>query len=167
MNKKILEETQEYAINKLTRQIEVVASAYLDGYNSAKGIVTYDDIEYIDLGLPSGTLWATKYIGATEESPFGIKMVYNDANRYKLPSYEQWKELSKCKRTCGESIITFTGLNGNKLILPLEHHHKRFWMANKIPDEDFRVDQICFDSKLGIYYSIGYVGDSNSVITVL
>lgn len=139
----------------------------MDGYNSAKGIVTYDDIEYIDLGLPSGTLWATKYIGATEESPFEIKMVYNDANRYKLPSEEQWRELNKCRRTYGDHNIIFTGLNGNKLILPVDSYWKRFWMANKAPDENFQVEQIGFCGQGRIEYLKGYVGDSNSVITVL
>ena len=38
------------------------------------GQVNYNkkiEIEYVDLGLPSGTLWATHYLGATEDNPSG------------------------------------------------------------------------------------------------
>ena len=41
----------------------------LEGTNS---IVFEDEYEYVDLGLPSGTLWATKNVGAESEEDFGL-----------------------------------------------------------------------------------------------
>jgi flagellar biosynthesis GTPase FlhF len=52
------------------------------------------DVKFIDLQLPSGTLWATEYIG---------EMTYREAKkRYHLPTLEQINEL---KRECKLTII--------------------------------------------------------------
>ena len=40
---------------------------------------TYD---YVDLGLPSGTLWATKNVGATNETDYGLYFQWGDTQGY-------------------------------------------------------------------------------------
>ena len=67
--------SQEGEIVRLTAtELEVFNSIYLRIDNEQKGIVditeindvsgTYQGHDYVDLGLPSGTLWATMNVGA-------------------------------------------------------------------------------------------------------
>lgn len=51
-----------------------------------------ESIQYIDLGLPSGTLWADRNTGA--EGKYKLGALYDKANAPgKLPSYDQCAEL--------------------------------------------------------------------------
>lgn len=40
-------------------------------YNYLLGYVDFEEHEYVDLGLPSGTLWATMNVGATAPEEYG------------------------------------------------------------------------------------------------
>ena len=72
--------------------------------------------EFIDLDLPSGTLWAT------ENEP--EKYQFNKARKIfceQLPSIKSWEELIKnCRRESDieHKRLILTGPNGNKLYLP-------------------------------------------------
>lgn len=72
-------------------------------------------MNYIDLGLPSGTLWAE-----TNEKGFYTFDEAQEKYGAKVPSVEQWKELLKCfKRWDDERKgLEILGENGNKLFLP-------------------------------------------------
>jgi len=58
-------------------------------------------LEYVDLGLPSGTLWATCNIGAEKFSDFGDYLTWEEGDNavfllrggWSLPTKEQWEEL--------------------------------------------------------------------------
>lgn len=80
-----------------------IEKAYLQGYNDAVEEnskehikIVEDGIEYIDLGLPSGTLWALNH-------PKFIS--YHDAQKLNIPTKAQIDELVKFVRweiyTCG------------------------------------------------------------------
>ena len=70
----IIEKAKEYAEEKAIKGINaLVEQAYLDGYNDGlkhheneKLALIKDGVEYVDLGLPSGTLWSLKYVKAKE-----------------------------------------------------------------------------------------------------
>ena len=92
----------------------IVNTYQINQYESKSG--------YVDLGLPSGTLWK-KVNEGTETTNFGQSYyTYNEAvNRFgnQLPSLTQWEEL---QRNCtwswtgeGYSVI---GVNGNAIYLP-------------------------------------------------
>lgn len=70
---------------------------------------------YVDLGLPSGTLWKDK----NESDDY---YTYDRASRLygsKLPSKEQWEELKKhCGWVWNGSEYKVTGQNGSSIILP-------------------------------------------------
>ena len=51
-----------------------------------QNIIHYD---YVDLGLPSGTLWATKNIGAETETDFGLYFAWGETKGYYYPSEEK------------------------------------------------------------------------------
>ena len=38
--------------------------------------------EYVDLGLPSGTLWATMNVGASSETDYGLYFAWGETQGY-------------------------------------------------------------------------------------
>lgn len=89
------EQAREYAINVLEEQIGIVAKAYMDGYNAAKGIYVNNGTNYIDLGLPSGTRWSSFFDGG--ERKWNL-YTWQDAKALNIPSREQYLELKEnCK----------------------------------------------------------------------
>lgn len=74
---------------------KVYADGYREGYNDCKEDIPVDLRyvlnKYVDLGLPSGTLWAAGYeTGKDGELLF---LSYEKATAYRIPTEEQWKEL--------------------------------------------------------------------------
>ena len=100
----INERAEKYAEGKANEAItKAIAQAYLDGYRD--GYKDHEEeipvdlrdnkTEYIDLGLPSGTLWADRYESEGGKTLF---LTYEEASKYNLPSDEQWNELlSLCR----------------------------------------------------------------------
>lgn len=85
-----------------------------------------NNITFVDLGLPSGTLWASRNIGAHSQGNSGIyisKPVTFHHNGYKIPTKEQFEELRhECKwkwttknYKYGYKVI---GKNGKSIFLP-------------------------------------------------
>lgn len=88
--------------------------------------------EYVDLGLPSGTLWATMNVGASSPTDCGTE--YSDTSfgwgdYWVLPTEEQWNELvSNCTVTHNGTAamaqysniyFTFTSnSNSNSIVTP-------------------------------------------------
>lgn len=95
----ILENAEKYAEGKANQAItKAIAEAYIEGYKAG-----YKDreeeipmglrdnkTEYVDLGLPSGTLWASDYEKSDGKY---IYLPYEKAKRMNLPTEEQWEEL--------------------------------------------------------------------------
>lgn len=83
---------KEYAESKVNDALkQVVADAYMAGYNAGyqDGIdkVAQDSVseetEFVDLGLPSGTLWASDYVKDGDEVLF---LPYPEAQKYDIPT---------------------------------------------------------------------------------
>ena len=100
----ILEQADKYAEGKANEAItKAIADAYIEGYKAG-----YKDreeeipmelrdnkTEYIDLGLPSRTLWSTDY---EELDRKYLYLPYEKAEYLKIPTKEQWEELkTSCK----------------------------------------------------------------------
>ena len=90
------EKTNEVMINAIAK---AYADGYRDGYKNREEEIPVDlrgnETEYVDLGLPSGTLWSTDY--EREEGNI-IYLPYGKANHLSLPTETQWKELKgSCK----------------------------------------------------------------------
>lgn len=105
MNTSNIEKAKEYAEGKVAEALnQVVADAYMAGYNAGyqdgynkviKDVVT-EGTEYVDLGLSSGTLWASDYV--KDDNDNAIYVTQENSANYKIPTYEQWKELvDECK----------------------------------------------------------------------
>lgn len=109
--------SREYAITALESQIETVAKAYEDGYMQAyKEIaalpVEEDGVTYVDLGLPSGTLWSSEII--MKDNSILYRLPHAKAQVLNIPSQEQVEELwNVCKIEHSKSTII--GPNGNRI----------------------------------------------------
>lgn len=83
-------------------------------------------IEWVDLGLPSGTLWAKEDIEG--------KMSFGSARRTygaNLPSYTKASELRECcsKEWDGKThALVLTGPNGNSIAFPCKESNKSYWL---------------------------------------
>ena len=87
--------------------------------------------EYVDLGLPSGTLWATCNVGASKPEDYGNYFSWDEGktaaanwgNGWDMPSKEQWEELKENTKSSwttrnGVNGRLFTASNGNSIFLP-------------------------------------------------
>lgn len=97
-----IDKAKEYAEGKVTEALsQVVADAYMAGYNAgyqdgANKVVkdsASEDVGYVDLGLPSGTLWASDYVKDGDDVLF---LPYSEALKYNIPTEEQVDELREC-----------------------------------------------------------------------
>ena len=98
-----------------------------------------DQLEFVDLGLPSKTLWANKNVGANKISDSGSNETWDAANQLidesgvisisgRIPSEEKFRELKKLCQwewtsigdTSGYKIV---GPNGNSIFLPVTSNY--------------------------------------------
>ena len=120
----IQEKANSYAEGKANEAItKAIAQAYIDGYKDGykngkeNAPIECNDAEFVDLGLPSGTLWASDYVKDSEGKV--CYLPYAEAKGYPLPSIEQWKELNQyCRWDASilsnkSKIFHCVGLNGN------------------------------------------------------
>lgn len=82
-------------------------------------------MNYIDLGLPSGTKWADCNVGSSSVYEYGKLFNFQEAQKlgYILPTHRQLSELySRCKRKWitrnGINGCEFIGRNGNSIFMP-------------------------------------------------
>jgi len=98
----VSEKAAKYADGKANEVItKAIAQAYADGYQDGykdkeaeiPAEFQDDKTKFVDLGLPSGTLWAEDY-----ECVDGIDLFlpHGDAQNYSIPTEEQWNELKTC-----------------------------------------------------------------------
>ena len=121
-----MKELKDIAVNyaaERTNEIMTIAIAqayadgYRDGYKDREEEIPVDlrndKTEYVDLGLPSGTLWSNDYEkenGKISYIPFG------DAINLNIPTEDQWEELLKtCNILWSPKNFYFecVGPNGN------------------------------------------------------
>jgi len=146
-----LEKVAEYAEAKLNKAlINAIKEAYLDGYKDGcnhviSNKVIENEVEYIDLGLPSGTLWASDYLRENGDYVFLPK---GNAAKFNLPTKTQFEELiSHCEasiETEDSYYMKFLGINGNfikiRFIEFLENDYMEnsssvnFWIDNDAPE---------------------------------
>jgi len=115
---------EENVINVLKEAFaKVYADGYRDGYKDRENEIPVDlrlsQTEFIDLGLPSGTLWANDYEKDGEDCSY---MSFEIANTNQIPTIAQWKELrNMCKwEFIGEGdelkMAKCIGPNGNFIV---------------------------------------------------
>lgn len=89
---------------------KVYADGYRDGFKDREGEIPVDlrdnKTEYVDLGLPSGTLWAADY---EKEGGNILYMPYDKASQFDIPTEEQCNELLSLCRWKSTGINRYSG----------------------------------------------------------
>lgn len=116
---KLNEKALNYATEKSSQILNAaIAQAYIDGYRDGykdrEDEIPVDlrgnNTEYIDLGLPSGTLWASDY---EKENDNVTYLPYGKAALLNIPTMEQWEELFK---SCRWEYVTPNGVKTDSYI---------------------------------------------------
>ena len=119
---KLNERAANYAAEKMNELlVKAIAQAYADGYRDGlkdrdEGIASSNSdssMQFVDLRLPSGTMWSTKLIG---EDDFADYLSYADAASFELPTIEQVEELANNCRWQGDYSSTGLTFYGAKCI---------------------------------------------------
>ena len=137
-------------MDAITSTIEkAYADGFADGYREAgirlKAIETFSlesDVEYVDLGLPSGTLWSSANVKVAASF---VTLPYIKAEKLNIPTEQQFLELcTNCRiEDCHKSgnYFKFTGTNGEHITIictkndgsPLERGYEpsiSFWLKD-------------------------------------
>lgn len=143
--------------------------------NALKSILPYtigdcSEFKFVDLGLPSGTLWGNQVTLRRYTFPEALRLF----GKKNLPTLEQTKELFKCCKhevknpSEFDLVLTLTGPNGNKIQLLFElpfspygdepaDHDAMLWSGSwAIHHETGEEDPNCGQ---GIAYGL-YAGDN-------
>lgn len=159
----LTEMAAQYAAENANQMMaDVIAKAYgdgyRDGYNDREDGTSVDlsETEFIDLGLPSGTLWAKDF--EQEEGKF-IYLPYGEACKLNIPTIDEWEELrEKCRWDvesyladevhCEIRCVKCVGPNGNFLIFNCTGKKEIdkvscvdevfFWIVDKEEEEDYK-----------------------------
>lgn len=102
INEKAKEYAEGKALEAITTAIEeAYASGYKEGYEA--GLAAQepaaleeenDGVEYVDLGLPSGTLWSNGFL--KNDNGEVCHLSYQEASELNIPTKEQFEELLGC-----------------------------------------------------------------------
>jgi uncharacterized protein (TIGR02145 family) len=88
----------------------------------------YNGHEYVDLGLPSGTKWATMNVGASSETDYGLYFQWGDAQGYTADQvgfgddkkYFGWKDYKYGNGTSSPGATGMTKYNNTDHLVTLE-----------------------------------------------
>lgn len=176
----LIDKAEKYAAEKTNEVMaKAIAQAFADGYHAGykdcKEEIPADlrdkQTEFVDLGLPSGTLWANDY---EKESDSLIFLPYERACGYNLPNIEQLKELLNiCKwnftRNSFKDIVEVqcVGPNGNFVnftrtgyikidTVESENYIGYFWI--KEDKEEYEKSAGCFSWNKEMHISKEYSG---------
>ena len=144
-------------LSMLTRNIVVYPKWY-----ATAGELDTDGYEYIDLGLTSGTKWATRDYGATAVGEKGTKVAgsnYVQGRPTKAQAQELIDECDWLLRSGG--WVVKSKINNNILFLP----HANFWTCDSFNNSGFTwyyylyasVSKYYISSTYGEKYSVRYV----------
>lgn len=102
--KELKELSANYATEKTNEMMsQIVAQAFADGYRMGykdrEYVIPVDfrdgKTEFVDLGLPSGTLWSADYLKGNDKREY---LPFSQAESLCIPTEEQWNELvDTCK----------------------------------------------------------------------
>ena len=103
-------------IRKLISAVIIMALLPLASYSQKdkKGTVK-DTRKYVDLGLPSGTLWATCNIGASKPEEYGLYFAWGETKGYTSDTSDGHQFNMKTYRFCRgtyDSLTKYCGVRG-------------------------------------------------------
>ena len=107
------------AITAIMLTVAVICAAGCKKHNSGNG--SYNGHDYIDLGLPSGTMWATCNVGAEHPEDYGDYFAWGETtpkSTYNWSTYKYSKgDYNQLTKYCTESDFGFNGFTDNLDVL--------------------------------------------------
>lgn len=152
------EEAREFALKAMEPELTKVEEAYIAGYEAGKKAGWYpvdideNGIEWVDLSLPSGTLWSKPI---WRDKKHLLKLPYNMAKDMDIPTIEDWEELRHETKVSTKTYSNGTFWHTSILSQDgVEYiHNSDFWLKGE-PDEKKKVLSID-DKAMKIYKFIG------------
>ncbi len=169
------EKALQYAQGKLNEALtNAIATAYADGYKAGyadgeknKPAEVSPAIEtktnFVDLGLPSGTLWADDYEVDSEGNI--VELPYIKAQEFNLPTDEQWDELKEqCLWRHKDGFYTCLGRNGNEICFKAENN-VAFWTHKEKEESPYgKCIHVSSSSQVTIpYRSAKFMGEKIAI----
>ena len=106
----------EVTVSDVTTLVSVILGTSEKTYITADDFAVSEEQEYVDLGLPSGTLWATRNIGAESPEDYGDYFAWGEVephadNIYEWETYKWCHEGSQYQLTkyCSSSYAGYGG----------------------------------------------------------
>ena len=181
----LLDKADKYASGKSNAIIDkAIAQAYADGYRDGyadreKEIpmnLRENKTKFVDLGLPSGTLWATSFEYNGEDV---IYSPYERAVLLDIPTIEQWNELTNlckwdfiknsngtlCRSDCvgpNGRVISFYVTGLINAIEKRNHNESFFWIKEDIDGNEKKAVHI-YRSYIKLEGKVKYIGDDCTV----
>lgn len=173
--KELNEISASYAVGKANDAIDkaiaqAYADGYRDGYKDREDEIPVDlrdnETEFVDLGLPSGTMWSTDYEKIDDDHYLFVP--YADTKMFNIPNIEQWEELvNVCKweydKNGGFHEAYCIGPNGKVLKFyltglvhveyVLEEGKAFFWVSDENEGDEKSAVYICDRSRNGYKYT--------------
>jgi len=140
---------------------KVYADGYRDGYKDREEEVSINlqdgETEFVDLGLPSGTLWASDYEGDDDKY---LYIPYGKAELLSIPTQEQWEELKDnckwefnidsaldlCEARCvgpNGNILRFESTGKKNINSMSDHYEVFFWIKDCKEGNDKSAVHMC------------------------
>ncbi|MBO7069383.1 MAG: hypothetical protein J6W52_12050 [Bacteroidaceae bacterium] len=125
---------QGYKVYKSDGKVDAFPGETVTSVTLNDDSLRYEGHEYVDLGLPSGTRWATMNVGAEKYYQDGMHFSFQRAGTegqwggdWRLPSIAEYQELLKACQWEWTKVLNsqgylVTGPNGNQLFLPAAGH---------------------------------------------
>ncbi len=142
----ITEKAKNYADGKVLEALTAaVENAYTDGYkagyndaieklNNGAQELESDGVTYVDLGLPSGTLWATDCL--KDKDGKTVYLSYDEAAPLNIPSKEQFEELKKICEVSLETLnVKIYNFTNNNRVLKLSYSSS-YWLRDDFDTKD-------------------------------
>lgn len=142
---------EQFAEQKAEELTSILKDAYLKGYEhgrfDANRTLRVDGVTYVDLGLPSGTLWSKTALEVCNYGYGQRQFSYQEAIQLQLPTIEQWDEVRKYCRFDDRNIIGPSGERigygkapAGYLIRSLgegcEKGRNMFWLKGEVDEEN-------------------------------
>ncbi len=83
-------------------------------------LVIQNDYEYVDLGLPSGTLWATTNVGASSPSDYGDYFAWGETSPKAKYSWDTYRWGTAYNKLTKYNTYSLSGTVDNKTVLEAE-----------------------------------------------
>jgi len=119
---------ENYANEQASEFANKIKEAYLKGYEQGElksaSTINIDGVEYVDLGLPSGTLWSShplEIFNWRYHSERYQKMGWQEAQKLNIPTFEQLEELVANRVTYLSGCCVYAiGPNSNRIYYDYE-----------------------------------------------